>query len=116
MTCLINKHGEKVYDGKVINQIATDRYIDLCVDNSPSLKLVNQDKGNLELEFLKAEIKRAIKKLKDGMAAGHDGISNEHIKYGGEKIIKILTQLYNTILKTKSIPHQLENFKYNTVV
>ncbi len=82
MTSLLNKRGENVYNRKVINQIATEFYIDLYVDNSSPLKLKNQDKDNLESEFLEDEIKRAIEKLKDGKAAGHDRMCNERISMG----------------------------------
>lgn len=37
-------------------------------------------------EIRKGEIKEAIKKMKDGKAAGIDEISSEAWKYGGEKV------------------------------
>lgn len=42
--------------------------------------------GKEEEEISKGEIKEAIRKLKDGKAAGMNGITEEAWKYGGEEI------------------------------
>ncbi len=49
-------------------------------------------------------MRRALSKLKDQKAPGHDMICNEQLKYGSTKLTKHLTKLYNNILTTKSIP------------
>lgn len=38
-------------------------------------------------ELSKKEIRRAIRKLKDGKVAGYDGIPEEVWKYGGKELI-----------------------------
>lgn len=46
----------------------------------------------------------------------HDGISNEHIKYGKDKLIRVLTHLYNTYryyTKNQVNTFWLENLKNN---
>ncbi len=44
--------------------------------------------------------------MKNGKATGHDGITNEQIKYGGKTLIEKLTNLFNEILLTGKTPEQ----------
>jgi hypothetical protein len=54
--------------------------------------------------FSLEEVVKQIKSLKAGKAADSDGISAEHIKYGGIELAKILQQLYNKILQVATYP------------
>ena len=56
--------------------------------------------------FTVYEIEQAIKLLKLRKAPGHDLIQNEHFKYGGVKLAKAITHLFNGILRTNYIPEQ----------
>ena len=55
----------------------------------------------------------AIKSLNNGKAPGVDNITAEHLKFGGEDLIKLLTRLYNQILALEYIPR---NFRTGTQV
>ncbi|CAG2239638.1 unnamed protein product [Mytilus edulis] len=50
------------------------------------------------------EIKDQVRTLKAGKSPGQDYISNEHILYGGENILKHLSVLYNLILEQEYLP------------
>ncbi|CAG2216620.1 unnamed protein product [Mytilus edulis] len=50
------------------------------------------------------EIREQINTLKCGKAPGPDRITNEHILYGGDQVIKCLCKLFNMILKTEYLP------------
>ena len=68
--------------------------------STPEYKILN-----IEISF--NEIEEACKNLKAGKAPGHDGIVNEHIKYGGEVVFQYLQYqylhiLYNLMLKIAS--------------
>ncbi len=54
--------------------------------------------------FIEGEIEKAVLSLKEVRAAGHDRITNKYIKFGGRKLIKILTKLFNEILVNKNVP------------
>lgn len=51
------------------------------------------------------EVASAIKKLKTGKSADIDGISAEHYKTAGDSIISPVTDILNSILANKSVPH-----------
>ncbi|CAG2219895.1 unnamed protein product [Mytilus edulis] len=50
------------------------------------------------------EIKDQVRTLKAGKSPGQDYISNEHILYGGENLLKHLSVLYNLILEQEYLP------------
>ena len=54
------------------------------------------------------EVQKIIDGLKSKKAPGIDGITAEHIKFGGEKLLEILTCICNTITRTECIPRQLK--------
>ncbi|VDI79116.1 Hypothetical predicted protein [Mytilus galloprovincialis] len=67
----------------------------------------NSDKASipeLEKEITLEEIREQINTLKCGKAPGPDRITNEHILYGGDQVIKCLCTLFNMILKTEYLP------------
>ena len=47
---------------------------------------------------------KAIKNLPNRKAAGPDGISGEHLKFGGGLLITWITQLLNAILLLENVP------------
>ena len=49
---------------------------------------------------IKAEVKEAVRSLKDNKSPGVDNIQGELLKYGGEEVIEILQDICNKVLKT----------------
>ena len=50
------------------------------------------------------EIHEVIRSLPDGKAPGFDGITYEHLKYGGETMVRTLLKFYNCIIDREEIP------------
>ena len=61
----------------------------------------------LETEFTQDEVRAAIKKLHTKKACGFDGVSTEHILFAGDPMVKLLTLLYNHIVRLEYIPINL---------
>ena len=53
------------------------------------------------------EVQKAVNKLKKNKSCGCDGISAEHVKYGGALLIITLTVVFNMIFKLEYIPKNL---------
>ena len=51
---------------------------------------------------------KIVNSLKNKKAPGFDGITAEHVKYGGQKLLAILTSICNSITKWEDIPTQLK--------
>ena len=54
----------------------------------------------------KKEIRKAIKRMKKGKAAGEDGIFNECIKYGGDEMMEWLRKLLNKCMEEEKVPEE----------
>lgn len=67
----------------------------------------------LEEPFSVDEISNICVKLKDGKAGGIDGITYEHLKYGGNELFEHLTRLFNLIVKNEYIP---QSWKHGVIV
>ena len=57
--------------------------------------------------FSHLEVSKAISNLHKRKACGYDGISTEHLVYGGECIVRILTLIYNHIVRLEYVPINL---------
>ena len=68
----------------------------------------NQDRqeggGELDNIITEEEVKKAIKKIRRGKAAGVDGVVNEILKYAGEEMSRSLWLLFNTMFDEEKIP------------
>ena len=62
----------------------------------------------LERSITSHEILKVVSGLKNKKAPGFDGITAEHVKYGGQKLLAILTSICNSISKWEDIPTQLK--------
>ena len=51
-----------------------------------------------------SDVSSAVKSLKAGKAAGPDGVTAEHIKYGGISLTKWLQKIFNRIIALEEIP------------
>jgi len=58
--------------------------------------------------FTFKEVSDLCKKLKKNKAPGFDSISPEHILYGGDMVICILTGLFSAMMRTERIPSELK--------
>ena len=56
--------------------------------------IISQNTDNVdELPILKSDVEYAIQKLKEGKSPGIDNISGELLKYGGDAIVNVFTEL-----------------------
>lgn len=72
-------------------------------------EILTNSEGTYEYTFnspiTEEEIITVVKTLPNGKSPCIDGITYEHIKYGGEIIVKILLKFYNFIIETEEIPN-----------
>jgi hypothetical protein len=61
-------------------------------------------KSDLDRPITLLEVQKVVSKLKKGKAVGIDGISNEILKYGGDKVIQYLWKLYDSIFTLEHFP------------
>ena len=52
------------------------------------------------------EVKKAVKRLKNGKACGEDKILNEMIKAFSESHMSVLTKIFNIVLLSGHMPHE----------
>ena len=64
---------------------------------------VNQNARHL-LEVSVEDVRKAVKKIKNGKAPGVDGITSEMLKYGGESVIEWLTRVCNVCFMEGRVP------------
>jgi len=58
----------------------------------------------LDVPFTLEEVECAIKKLKSGKSCGPDGLSAEHLKWGGDSLHLWLLGIVNSIIDLEEIP------------
>ena len=78
---------------------------------SQKVKELNEDVNNgrfLQQTFEESEVKDANKCLHKRKACGFDGISTEHLVYGGHCVVEILTLIYNHVARLEYIPTNLK--------
>ena len=76
----------------------------------PSLETLSYSTNEmiLDVEITEEEVTYAIQRLKLGKAAGHDGISSEHLRFGGQSLVKWLVKVFNSVLTHEQIPDCLK--------
>ena len=75
------------------------------VSNAIQSWVLEKDDGFAFIERLSViELSEAIAALNCGKSPGYDLITTEHLKYGGDKLVTVLTKLYNRILAIEYIP------------
>lgn len=118
---VINREGEILSGQKNVLETWTHTYEALFNDSenslydesfkqdlSISLLCIKDKQDEVDDHFSFCEIMDATKALKNGKAAGEDGIINEFISKGGYKAAFSLYLLFNLILTRKKIPAQWE--------
>lgn len=68
----------------------------------------NENSSLLHSKVTREELTASLLQLPNGKAAGIDNITYEHLKYGGEILIKCLLTLYQNILDREHIPRQFK--------
>ena len=69
-----------------------------------SLLFNNSSNCDLNTEFTVSELKKMIKKLKNGKACGIDNLSNEFFKNCPESVLLIIVELFNIVFNTGIVP------------
>ncbi|CAG2237181.1 unnamed protein product [Mytilus edulis] len=59
-------------------------------------------------EVTEYELNKCILSFKNGKAPDVDKFTIEHLKYGGQTVVNILTKLINLIFKTVAVPNNLK--------
>ena len=103
--CVRDKSGELLFEEKDIEKRWTE-YISELYDDENRGERHEYERGEGP-DILVEEVERALKKMKDGKAAGVDDISAECLKALGEESLKDLTKLCNKIYRTGNIPDDL---------
>ena len=57
------------------------------------------------------EVESAVKLAHSNKAGGDDGITYEHIKYGGSRLFEFLSKLYTVIVRLAYVPKELKKKK-----
>ena len=66
----------------------------------------NHDAEDINKPIRRDEVEKAIQKLRNNKATGPDQIPNEIMKYGAPEMINLLTEIFNTVFRTESIPEE----------
>ena len=64
----------------------------------------NNEDNIFDIEFEVEEVENGIKHLPNRKAAGPDGISGAHLKFGGGMLVTWITQIFNGILQLENVP------------
>ncbi|CAG4955876.1 unnamed protein product [Colias eurytheme] len=88
-----------------ILKTATSYYKKLYQNNTTQAEINLVDTSNTP-SILQAEVSKAIDTQKSEKAPGPDGISNEILRYSKEILLPVLTDMFNDILNTETIPQQ----------
>ena len=101
------------YYKSIYNPSASNTYnddfkliIEREVDHDREVNAKSADNPAVEPNLTNSDIDNYIKDLKAHKAASHDGIFNEHLKYGSTKLKKYIAQLFNLIIEKGRIPKQ----------
>lgn len=101
MTELQNTSGTIITHRRDLMMIATKFYKNLYTNKNMIEKTRKMSNNNEPVpSFIVSEIRLSMEKLKMGKSPGSDGVTNEMIKAGKEKLVK----LFNLILHKKEIP------------
>ena len=89
----MHEHFKKLNDAKCMNDGPTRQ------ENSESNEFINQ-------RFTVDGIRKLLNKIKEGKAAGADGIHPEFLKHIPEEMHGVLVNLFNLILETGVVPDE----------
>ncbi len=58
----------------------------------------------MEADITEEEVRKLLGRMKQGRAAGHDGITVEMLRAGGAPVVSFLTDLFNVFLRSQVLP------------
>ena len=85
---------------KEINRSSSDGKFDFESSNFN----ISESDDILNVHITEFEISKAIRDLKLGKAAGHDGILNEYLKNATDILMPLLIKLFNIIFESGKLP------------
>lgn len=103
---LLDKHGREIQDQDKIMTRIEEFYTELY-DSNQTTNLCT-DPAEVP-EITPWEVEAALKKMKNGKAAGNDYISIETLKAGGKIITKALAELFTKCMTKRRIPDVWKN-------
>ena len=81
---------------KITDAVVDQTLQDELIRNAHSSHNNEDHVFDIDLEF--EEVDKAVVHLSNGKAAGPDGMTGEHLKYGGSLLRTWITQIFNAIL------------------
>lgn len=104
---------QKLYTPDVTNQY-DEEFRKVVEERLPEMvKESYESNENLLSHVSQKEIDIIIKNLKCKKSPGHDRITNEHLKYGGDVLCQCIVKLFQLIAKYEYIP---QNFKKGVII
>ena len=100
-------HYSELYTPKIQSPY-DDRFLDYiksCLNNYED-QCVNTVYDALDDSFTVDEVSKITAEIPNGKSPGPDGLTNEHIKYGGYAVSNIITTTLNAITSMESVPKQ----------
>lgn len=111
-TKMKNKHGKTAETEEEEKQIWEEYFKTMLTEDKTQRRNlgVGQEEErcerNEQISIAEQDIKEIIKKLKNGKTPGPDGINNELIKYGGNRVVKEIHELINQIWDMEHVPEE----------
>ena len=92
------------------NPIFDAEHYDMINNRVTTFLMEYKDKFNdiLDRDIEMSEVARACQTLPNGKATGHDGLSNEHLKYGGLTLFAHLSCIFTSMLHIGHVPAELK--------
>ena len=102
-------NGETLREKESMIKAVEDFWEDIGGMNEPERELgtitqIRKIEEEMDEEMSLEEIERYVKKLKNGKAAGMDGIPNEFYKEGGQSMIEGMHELFKCIWREEEVP------------
>ena len=94
---------------KRCEEFYTNLYSTKLPQGQPSMQIQRDTLNTPPPPILPTEVSAAIKRLKQNKAPGNDNITAEVLKYGGEPIIQMFTNMFNRCLSEGKLPNSWKN-------
>ena len=109
--------GEKVSSKDKIAMAIKDFWEDIGGVNERTemddfnLRIGEFDLGELDRNIERVEVKKVVSELKNGKAAGYDGVPYEMYKFGGEKVVDMLVNMFRSVWEEMKVPEKWNECK-----